>query len=141
MTIAEGVSVAHNFRNDSVEPKTSRNSFSRVASRISASVSSFTSVIPTQGAYGGQLAHLTQFISQYTALYHATIVSTECYTESILFGIVHRFLLLELSRPTKKTIWLRLDRRRSKMMSDTEFILSGGSTPANDTVSMSCHSS
>lgn len=135
MTVSEGVSVAHTFRNDATEPSTSRSSLSRISSRLFQSMLSLATFIPLQGAYGGQLDHLVQLISTYTALYYATIVSTECYSESIFAGvIVHRFLLLELARAGKKTIWLRLDRRRSKMVNTSQFLQSGGSTVANDTV-------
>lgn len=134
MTIGEGASVAHAFRNDVMEPSTSFTVLSRMGSRVSASVLSLATFMPTQGSYAGQLVHLAQFISQYTALYYASIVSTECYSETMIAGISHRFLLMELSRPTKKRIWLRLDRRRSKIVSTTRFVGSGGSTPANDTV-------
>lgn len=135
MTVGEGVSIAHNFRNNVIEPSTSRSTLSCVSSRVAGSLLSFATLIPPQGAYGGQLDHLVQFINRYTALYYATIVATECYTESICGGIIlHRFLLLELLRPGRKTIWLRLDRRRSKVVGTPQFIRSGGSTPANDTV-------
>lgn len=85
--------------------------------------------------YGGMLNHLIQKISKHTTLYYTTIVATESYSELIRLGVYHRFLLLELAQPEKKTIWLRLDRRRSKRLGVFDFVWSGGSTSAYDTVS------
>lgn len=134
MTIGEGKSVAGDFRNASEGQFGSSSMLSRVSSRFS--VASTTTFLSPEGGYGGQLNHLTQLINKYTALYHATIVSTEGYTQPIRLGVPHRFLLLELARPGKKTIWLRLDRRRSTSIGTFGFVRSGGSTQANDTVSI-----
>lgn len=132
MTVGEDVSVAHQLRDETPRLPGSSSMLSRISSRNS--VSSVVTMFPGQCGYGGQLSHLTQLISKHTALYYATIVSTECYTQPIRLGIVHRFLLLELARPGKKKIWLRLDRRLSKRVGPFRFVRAGGSTPANDTV-------
>lgn len=66
-------------------------------------------------------------------MYYTKIIATESYSEHIRLGIYHRFLLMELARGDK-TIWLRLDRRRSKRLGFLQFVWSGGSTSAYDTV-------
>lgn len=136
MTVGEGVSVAEQFRNEAPEPSGSSTMLSRISSRLSASTAA--TFLPSQGGYGGSLHSLTRLINEHTALYYATIVSTECYAEAIIPGVVsHRFLLLELARPDKKTICVRLDRRRSRVTSTIRFVRLGGSTEAHDTVSSS----
>lgn len=132
MTVGEGISVAHELRDEVSALADPLSMLSHISSRLS--VATTTTILPTQGGYGGQLSQLTHLISKHTALYYATILSTECYYQSIRLGIVHRFLLLELSRPGRKTIWLRLDRRRSTVVGTFQFLRSGGSTRANDTV-------
>lgn len=133
MTVGEGVSVADHFLTEAPEPLDSSTALSRISTRLSASTAA--TFLPSQGGYGGSLDNLTQLINSHTALYYATVVSTECYTESIGLGISHRFLIMELARPGKKTIWVRLDRRRSKVTSTFRFLQLGGSTEAHDTVS------
>jgi len=61
----------------------------------------------------------------------AKILSTECYTESIV-GVVHRFLILELHREGRKSIWLRLDRRSGRSM--LRLFRAAGTAPAKDIV-------
>lgn len=98
------------------------------------SLSSAGTFLTAEGGYSGQLGHLIQLINGHTALLRATITSTECYSNSILIGATHEFLILELERAGKKTIWLRLDRRRDTSITMPQLFLSRGSTPANDTV-------
>lgn len=108
---------------------------SKLSTRISmVSIASLATLFPPQGGYGGRLEHLCRMISAHSALQSARIVFTECYSRSIGFGIVHRFLILGLEREGRKRIWLRLDRRPSKTIRTWQFILAGGSTGANDTV-------
>lgn len=133
MTVGAGVSVAGQFHNEASEPMASSSVLSRVSTRLS--VSSVASFLH-RSEYHGPLSLLTSLVSKHTALYYATILSTECYTQPIRLGIVHRFLLMELARPGKGTIWLRLDRRPTEV-STLRFLGAGGSTPANDTVSIS----
>lgn len=64
----------------------------------------------------------------------AEIVAAEGYKEWTGRGVLHRFLALELRRPHRKTIWLRIDRRRAPEVSAFRFLASRASTPANDTV-------
>lgn len=131
MTVGDGVSVAGQFRNEVDELSVTTSVLSRASSRLSvASAASFL----RHSQYNGVLSNLTQLISNHTALYKATIVATECYTQPIRLGVLHRFLMIELHRLGKKSIWLRLDRRRSAKVGAFRFVLSGGSTPANDTV-------
>lgn len=132
MMVSDTVSVADHFRNEVSGSVTPSSALSRMSSRLS--MSSLATVLPIRGGYGGSLNHLIQLINSHTALYYATIASTECYSDSIITGISHRFLLIELARSGKKTIWLRLDRRPSKMVGVVRFVRSAGSTPANDTV-------
>jgi hypothetical protein len=48
--------------------------------------------------------------------------------------LVHRFLILDLQRPGKPKIWLRIDRRRARDKGFIEFVGAGLTTPAHDTV-------
>lgn len=131
MTVGEGVSVAELFRNEVPDPAGTASVFSLISSKLS--VSSAASFLH-RSEYSGPLSHLSHLISKHTALHHATIVSTECHSQSNRLGIVHRFLLMELARPGKRSIWLRLDRRRSDNVGVVGFTGAGLSTPANDTV-------
>lgn len=132
MTVDEGLSVANHLRIEPTNLMESTSSFARISSTLS--ILSITTIVPQQGGYGGQLAHLIHLINNYTALQYATIKSTECYAHHIALGIPHRFLILELERPGKKTIWLRMDRMRSRTVSTTSFLRGGATTQANDIV-------
>lgn len=103
---------------------------------LSAVFSSTTvnTLLPQGGGYGGSLSLLCQLVDTYTTLQHAIIVCAECYTQNIAAQIVHRFLVLELRRDGKKTIWVRLDRRRSKLVNTRRFLFARASTQSNDTV-------
>ncbi|KAF8311054.1 hypothetical protein DL93DRAFT_2083723 [Clavulina sp. PMI_390] len=90
-------------------------------------------VLPTTGFLNLSLDELCDVISQHRSLQAAEIVCTEGYAIRI-GAIMHRLLLLQLRRPRKKMVWLRLDRLRSTKVSNFSFLLSGGSTPANDRV-------
>lgn len=83
---------------------------------------------------GLSVPELCELIRQSQSLQQAIIAMTEGYKEH-LGGIVHRFLVLELTREGKKPIWLRLDRRLGKDVSRMSLILASGVTNANDTVS------
>lgn len=65
----------------------------------------------------------------------AEIISAEGYKEWI-GPILHRFLVLELRRSSRKPIWLRIDRRMAQGVGTFRFIRALATTPANDTVSM-----
>lgn len=118
-----------------INPSTSTST--STLSRIIASLSrqSVLTMFPPNGCYAGQLNDLCNLIGSYPTLQNARIVSAECHAESIALRIVHRFLVLELEREGKKNIWLRLDRRTAKPVGKIKFILNGGVTQANDTVS------
>lgn len=99
------------------------------------SSTSISTILPANGGFGGSLSDLCGLIDSYTTLQNAQIVSTECYTEPIALGIVHRLLIVELERKGKKNIWIRLDRRREKLAGSMKFFLDRGTCRANDTVS------
>lgn len=63
----------------------------------------------------------------------AEIVAAEGYKQWT-GQVVHRFIVLELSRAKRKPIWLRIDRRKARETSAFRFLAAGGTTPANDTV-------
>lgn len=91
--------------------------------------------MPRNGGFGGQLSQLCSLIGSYTVLQNAKIVSAECYCQSIVLRVVHRFLILELEREGKKNIWIRLDRKRARIDGTLKFLRDRGTTRANDTVS------
>lgn len=91
--------------------------------------------IPMDGAYGIPMVYLSRLIDDFPALRNAEIASSECWTAPIRFGVLHRFLVLELRREGRKSIWLRLERTRFKGDSAMKFIWQGGQTRANDIVS------
>lgn len=74
-------------------------------------------------------------------------MSSECRTRSMGLGLVHRFLVLELARKGKKTIWARLDRTRVKPVGPLKvrvagrlkFLIAAGTTPSNDIVRQHYH--
>lgn len=100
-----------------------------------ASVSSVNSLLPKIGVLGLSLSQLNELVAEHRSLQQARIVSSESYVQRI-GAVKHRFLLLELVRPEKKRIWLRLDRRRSTKVSALGFLRAAASTPSNDTVSI-----
>ena len=57
------------------------------------------------------LIGLRSMINAHPSLESAQIVGVQVWKEQA-GPLVHRFVLLELCRPERKTIWLRLDRRR-----------------------------
>lgn len=76
---------------------------------------------------------LCDLITLHQSLQRAEIVAVEVYIEPAkLWG--HRFLILELRRPRHKTVYLRLDRRRSRKAVALGF-LGPRTTPSYDSVS------
>ena len=133
MSVGDDVSLLDYFDEPTINPNpVSLNPIARMSAVLSST--SVNTFLPQQGGYGGSLNLLCQLVDMYTALQYATIVSTECYTQRIAVQVVHRFLILELKREGKKTIWLRMDRRRSKLVNTQRFLFGRGSTDANDTV-------
>lgn len=63
---------------------------------------------------------------------------TEGYSERS-GAILHRFLVLELTRKNKKPIYLRLDRRLGKRVNMISLLLTSGVTEANDNVGNAKH--
>lgn len=111
-------------------------STSSIAS-IARSVASICTFLPRRGGFGGQLNNLIQLIDADKVLQSAIILSTECCLQTIGAGIYHRYIVMQLERAGRKTIWLRLDRRRGSFVTNAQLLRSLGSTRANDTVSPS----
>lgn len=108
MTVSEGVSVAEQFRNDPPEPSRPSSTLSRISSRLTiSSVASFLH----RSEYSGPLSHLCQLISKHSALYYATIISTDATLSPFV-----------------------LDRRPSDTLGTLGLVGAVGSTPANDAV-------
>jgi hypothetical protein len=97
------------------------------------SADSVGSVVPDAGKLGMPLKEFCDYIDAHQCLQQAEISSTECYAEQH-GAITHRFLILELRRRNRRTIWLRLDRRLGKNTSTMSFLRSLGVTEANDVV-------
>lgn len=125
--------IDHFEENPIASTSSSITNLTQMTSRLS--IKSTLTFIPHNGGFGGQLSHLCSLIGSYSALQNARIISAECHTESIALKIVHRFLILELMREGKKNIWIRLDRRRAKILGTLRFLRNHATTPANDTVS------
>lgn len=77
------------------------------------------------------LGQLCSLIEEHRSLQSAEIITTEGYAQQI-GPVTHRFLVLELRRASKKTIFLRLDRRAGRTVLSLMFSL--GSAPACDKV-------
>lgn len=109
---------------------------SRTSSAISmTSTRSTRTFLPDGGGIGGSLEQLCKLIDAFTSLRDAEIVSSECFAAPLRLGIVHRFLLIELRRGTRKPIWVRIERRRDNLESSRTFIFSGARSRANNSVS------
>lgn len=80
-----------------------------------------------------ELGRLRELIEKHSSLQHVQIVETQGYKQK-RNGILHRFLILELQRQDKPSVWLRLDRRMHPNTSRIAFILASGESPANDSV-------
>lgn len=104
------------------------------------SMMSNQTVLKTGDVLKCALEVLCSLIDVYPSLRDAEIVSSECYTTSIargtrLIGLVHRFLVLELSRDGHKPIWIRLERSRDTSEGSLTFLRSGAETLPIDHVS------
>ncbi|KAF8338042.1 WD40-repeat-containing domain protein [Cantharellus anzutake] len=73
-------------------------------------------------------------IEKHLWLQMARIVSASCYSQSRNL-ILHRFLILQLRRPGRNDIWLRIDRRAG--LGILSLVRKLGTTPAHDTVQLS----
>lgn len=96
---------------------------------------SSSTVVPSLGVMDLSLSDACKYINDHQSLQDAVIICTECYAEK-LGGVTHRFLVLELRRANRKTVWLRLDRRRGADVSFLRFVAFSGVTKANDRVSL-----
>lgn len=123
---------------DTTEPI--RRPLSRMMSRQSlisisttSSLSTVATAVPRYGVVDLSLPDVCNYIDEHRSLQFAEIVSTECYSEKA-GAVTHRFVLLELRRPNRKDVWLRLDRRRGENVSILRFLAVSGITKANDRV-------
>ncbi|KAF8315960.1 hypothetical protein DL93DRAFT_2194721 [Clavulina sp. PMI_390] len=102
-----------------------------------ASLTSVTSAItvgtvaPTHGMIDLSLAEICNYIDKHRPLQQAYIVSSECYSQMV-GSVTHRFLVLQLRRPHRKVIWLRLDRWRGEKVPIMRFLTKLGTTKAID---------
>lgn len=107
---------------------------SSAARSTNSRVSDFTSLFkrkqsdsPT-GCWALSLKELSKLVNESQSLANATVPRMYCHRRGIF---LHRFMVLMLERPGKKSIWLRVDRRTTGWRD----LLGGfGVTPANDTV-------
>lgn len=98
----------------------------------SLSLVSNSTAVPDFGKIDFSVDNLCKYINAHPSLQRAEIVATECYVGKGL--VKHRFLVLELRRQGRKDMFLRLDRRRERGVSMTQFISLSGTTGANDLV-------
>jgi len=102
-------------------------------SLATASTEKSTVTVVARGVLELTLPDLCDLITERHSLQRAEIVSMEVYTEPAkVWG--HRFMILELSRPQRKTLYLRLDRRRSRKAVALG-LLRSRTVSAHDTVS------
>lgn len=99
-------------------------------------ISSTDTVISSDGRLKLLLEDLCKIVDEHRSMQLAEIVATEGYSEWT-GTVVHRFLILELQRVGRKSIWLRIDRQRAQDVSALRFLAARASTPANDTVGAS----
>ncbi|KAF8315959.1 hypothetical protein DL93DRAFT_2166540 [Clavulina sp. PMI_390] len=96
-----------------------------------ASAVTMGTVVPAYGMIDLSLADVCRYIDNHQSLQQAYIVSSECYAQKS-GAFAHRFVVLELRRPRRKAIWLRLDRRRDGKVPIMKFLARLGVTNAND---------
>lgn len=84
----------------SKRPRKSNSKFSLGAARVL-----------EDGALEMSLEELCDFIVEHRSFRDGAVVSCSTYQEPIMWGIVHRFLVLHLRRVDNPDIWIRLDRR------------------------------
>lgn len=104
--------------------------------RMTTRETTFTRWVGTSSPIQGrqmQLDALVRLIQEQPLLQHCMILSAEGYKQWNN-GILHRFLVLELSREEKSPVWLRMDRRMYPDASRVLFVLAAGKSPAYDTV-------
>lgn len=137
LTVDNAASASQQLRDmaSKVAPKEPSKRASTFSTRSKGSMSTDLTFLPTAGGYGVPLEHLCRLIDAYPTLREGKIISSECYTSPMPGGLVHRFLMLELRREGRKTIWARLDRTRLKTVGAFQFFVSGGRTDSNDIVS------
>ncbi|KAF8308164.1 hypothetical protein DL93DRAFT_2171326 [Clavulina sp. PMI_390] len=110
-------------------------SLSRLSLRKVDTRSTMHTIVPIYGVLDLSLLEVCKYVDDETTLQTAIIVSSECY--AIRSGaVIHRFVVLELHRPGRKDIWLRLDRRREDV-SARKLLAAFGTTRANDKAMLS----
>lgn len=96
----------------------------------SQSKTSLGSCVPTVGKVDVSLVELRQLIDDYGSMQRATIVRSRTFVEKRRFA-PHRCLIVDLYRPGRKDLWLRLER---KPTSAKDLQKGSGRTPSNDMV-------
>lgn len=80
------------------------------------------------------LSSLLDVISRHRSLQHARIVQADSY-HKFNGRVVHRFIVLELERDDRQTIWLRIDRRRDESLGLLSFVANRAKAQSDDRVS------
>lgn len=111
----------------------SRGKQSREAGRSTSTNSSLLTQTPQNGVVDLSLVDICSHIDDHPSLRATEIISSECYSE-LAKGVMHRFILLELCRPRRKTVWVRLDRRPEESMSFMRLLAMSKVTKPNDRV-------
>ena len=113
-----------------------RESVRSATSNISQASTEFsaTTVLPAGHHRKLSLQELCQVIDEHHSMQQAEITAAEGYKEWA-GTVLHRFLVLELHRPKRKSIWLRIDRRKAQDVGTFRLLVARGTTRANDTVS------
>ena len=101
----------------------------------SASIASVKTIIETDIVMNLSLERLCIFIDTHSSMQSAEIVRSSTFVEK-KHGAPHRCVVLELRRPGKKNLCLRLER---KPTSRAALISGKGRTPSNDVVSPTVH--
>lgn len=99
----------------------------------SASFASVETIIHADTVMSLSIERLCTFIDTYRSMQGAVIVRSCTFVEEKR-GAPHRCLVLELRRPGRKDLWLRLER---KPTSRAALISGKGKTPSNDVVNIS----
>lgn len=104
---------------------------SRTSIRTVASVDTFLS---NKSEPTVTLRALLDVINRHPSLQRARIVRADSY-QKFTGRVTHRFIILELQREGRQTIWLRIDRERASDRSVLNFVANKGTSLANDRVS------
>lgn len=100
-----------------------------------ASTDTFLSRDPNQLDPTISLSSLLEVIARHRSLQDARIIRADSY-QKFNGRVVHRFIILELERDERQTIWLRIDRRRDESKGILDFVANGATAPSDDRVSV-----